>query len=105
RRPRFTSGPAKSGYATASCLNSSSASVLRPDFIRASACAYCCAARSGTGVAGTGAVAPLAVAGPAAAPLPGLPDAALGAPAVLAAGAGTAALGWAGLGGALWQPA
>src|SRR6266404_5647246 len=42
----------------ASALSSSSASVLRPDFMNCSACAYCCAARSGIGVASTGAALP-----------------------------------------------
>ena len=48
-----------------SCLNSSSASELRPDFINCSAWVYCCAARGGIAT-GSGAAGLAAVTGGAA---------------------------------------
>jgi hypothetical protein len=70
----------------ANALNSSSASVLRPDFMNCNACAYCCVARSGIGVASTGVALP-----PAAPGAPAVVGGAAVAVAVVLAEAGAAA--------------
>src|SRR5580692_9313674 len=66
----------------ASCLNSSSASALRPAFMSCNAWSYCCAARAGTGM-GSAAGALIGAPGAAAVALPVPLPAALGVPAVL----------------------
>src|ERR1700736_5455888 len=81
-------------------LSSSSASVLRPDFMSCRACAYCWVARSGIAAASTG-VAPPAVPPGAPACVAAAAFALDGAPAARSTGAGALNA----LGGALWQAA